>query len=148
MFGPRIWLMGHPRPQFRAKADLPVGFPYRFNSSFFSVFTDCWIITTAFASRRTEEVYLPFEFPVCASFLHLLNFSHVQQIWPISALSETTKKKVKSKLIKCIFSFSQQRKISEQNNIQLLSIFFRSDASPRQINPRGPFGTRPPYTQD
>ena len=24
--------MGHPRPQFRAKADLPVGFPYRFNS--------------------------------------------------------------------------------------------------------------------
>ena len=25
--------MSHPRPQFRAKADLPVGFPYRFNSS-------------------------------------------------------------------------------------------------------------------
>ena len=33
MFRPRIWLMGHPKPQFRAKADLPVGFPYRFNSS-------------------------------------------------------------------------------------------------------------------
>ena len=32
MFRPRIRLMGHPRPQFRAKADLPVGFPYRFNS--------------------------------------------------------------------------------------------------------------------
>ena len=30
---PRIRMMGHPRPQFRAKADLPVGFPYRFNSS-------------------------------------------------------------------------------------------------------------------
>ena len=29
--------MGHPRPQFRAKADLPVGFPYRFNSSCISV---------------------------------------------------------------------------------------------------------------
>ena len=26
--------MGHPRTQFRVKADLPVGFPYRFNSSF------------------------------------------------------------------------------------------------------------------
>ena len=25
--------MGHHGPQFRAKADLPVGFPYRFNSS-------------------------------------------------------------------------------------------------------------------
>ena len=33
MFRPRIRLMGHPRPQFRVKADLPVGFPYRFNSS-------------------------------------------------------------------------------------------------------------------
>ena len=33
MFRPRIRMMGHPRPQFRAKADLPVGFPYRFNSS-------------------------------------------------------------------------------------------------------------------
>ena len=32
MFRPRIRLMGHPKPQFRAKADLPVGFPYRFNS--------------------------------------------------------------------------------------------------------------------
>ena len=26
--------MGHHGTQFRAKADLPVGFPYRFNSSF------------------------------------------------------------------------------------------------------------------
>ena len=26
--------MGHHGPQFRAKADLPVGFPYRFNSSY------------------------------------------------------------------------------------------------------------------
>ena len=34
MFRPRIRLMGHPRPQFRAKADLPVGIPYRFNSSY------------------------------------------------------------------------------------------------------------------
>ena len=33
MFRPRIRLMGHPMPQLRAKADLPVGFPYRFNSS-------------------------------------------------------------------------------------------------------------------
>ena len=33
MFRPRIRMMGHPTPQFRAKADLPVGFPYRFNSS-------------------------------------------------------------------------------------------------------------------
>ena len=32
MFRPRIRLMGHPMPQLRAKADLPVGFPYRFNS--------------------------------------------------------------------------------------------------------------------
>ena len=32
---PRSRMMGHPRPQFRAKADLPVGFPYRFNSRFF-----------------------------------------------------------------------------------------------------------------
>ena len=38
MFRPRIRMMGHPRPQFRAKADLPVGFPYRFNSSYFSSF--------------------------------------------------------------------------------------------------------------
>ena len=35
MFRPRIRLMGHPRPQFRVKADLPVGFPYRFNSSLY-----------------------------------------------------------------------------------------------------------------
>ena len=33
MFRPRIQLMGHTRPQFRAKANFPVGFPYRFNSS-------------------------------------------------------------------------------------------------------------------
>ena len=33
MFRPRIRLMGHHRTQFREKADLPVGFPYRFNSS-------------------------------------------------------------------------------------------------------------------
>ena len=33
MFRPRIRLMGHHGTQFRAKADLPVGFPYRFNSS-------------------------------------------------------------------------------------------------------------------
>ena len=32
MFWPRIRLMGHHGTQFRAKADLPVGFPYRFNS--------------------------------------------------------------------------------------------------------------------
>ena len=37
MFRPRIRLMGHPKPQFRAKADLPVGFPYRFNSSLHTV---------------------------------------------------------------------------------------------------------------
>ena len=40
MFRPRIRLMGHPRPQFRAKADLPVGFPYRFNSSLSQTFVD------------------------------------------------------------------------------------------------------------
>ena len=34
MFRPRIRLMGNHGPQFRAKADLPVGFPYRFNSSY------------------------------------------------------------------------------------------------------------------
>ena len=34
MLRPRIRLMGHPMPQLRAKADLPVGFPHRFNSSF------------------------------------------------------------------------------------------------------------------
>ena len=39
MFRPRIRLMGHPMPQLRAKADLPVGFPYRFNSSFLNVFS-------------------------------------------------------------------------------------------------------------
>ena len=35
MFRPRIRLMGYDGTQFRAKADLPVGFPYRFNSSLF-----------------------------------------------------------------------------------------------------------------
>ena len=35
MFRPRIRLMGHHGTQFKAKADLPVGFPYRFNSSLF-----------------------------------------------------------------------------------------------------------------
>ena len=40
MFRPRIRMMGRPMPQFRAKADLPVGFPYRFNSSLF-IFKVC-----------------------------------------------------------------------------------------------------------
>ena len=38
MFRPRIRLIGYHGTQFRAKADLPVGFPYRFNSSFVFLF--------------------------------------------------------------------------------------------------------------
>ena len=34
MLRPRFRLMGRHGTQFRAKADLPVGFPYRFNSSY------------------------------------------------------------------------------------------------------------------
>ena len=44
MFRPRIRLMGHHGTQFRAKADLPVGFPYRFNSSFL-ILSLYWIRT-------------------------------------------------------------------------------------------------------
>ena len=83
-------------------------------------------------------------------YVHLFSIYWISLMYskfdPFLLYLKRQKKNVKSKLIKCIFSFSQQRKISEQNNIQLLSIFYRSDASPRQINPRGPFGTRPPCT--
>ena len=77
-----------------------------------------------------KKVYLPFEFPVCQVFafvlIHLLNISHVQQIWPISALSET-RKKSELKLIKYIFFSSQQERFHNQKYIQLLLIFFFSD---------------------
>ena len=39
-FQPRIRLMNLPRSPFSLKADLPVGFPYRFNSSF-TCFLSC-----------------------------------------------------------------------------------------------------------
>ena len=55
MFRPRIRLMSHHWPQFRAKADLPVGFPYRFNSSFF------FIIFILFLSHYLRSaISLPF----------------------------------------------------------------------------------------
>ena len=54
MFRLRIRLMGHPRPQFRVKADLPVGFPYRFNSSLFLVLSR--------VPLRLNLIYLSFFF--------------------------------------------------------------------------------------
>ena len=44
MFRPRIRLMNLARSQFSLKADLPVGFPYRFNSSqsYYFAFKECF----------------------------------------------------------------------------------------------------------
>ena len=53
MFRPRIRLMGHPMPQLRAKADLPVGFPYRFNSSVLNVI----IFNSRFWYRLTGNIH-------------------------------------------------------------------------------------------
>ena len=47
-------MMGHPRPQFRAKADLPVGFPYRFNSSLLSDLVNFLFQNDCFFTRLSE----------------------------------------------------------------------------------------------
>ena len=41
-FRPTIRLLDRLGSRFRAKADLPVGFPYRFNSSFYSNYDKTW----------------------------------------------------------------------------------------------------------
>ena len=56
MFRPRIWLMGHHGPQFRAKADLPVGFPYRFNSSLF-LFSENYLSTIFYSDIIETVIY-------------------------------------------------------------------------------------------
>ena len=58
MFRPRIRLMGHHGPQFRAKADLLVGFPYRFNSSLLFTIYLCIYHSSSYYSRCCVVVVL------------------------------------------------------------------------------------------
>ena len=51
--------MGHHGTQFRAKADLPVGFPYRFNSSFLVSF--CIICSRYDISCQTFPIKIFFQ---------------------------------------------------------------------------------------
>ena len=54
--------MGHPRLQFGAKADLPVGFPYRFNSSISNIFIKCVYLNYEEKILNDEKLYLRHDF--------------------------------------------------------------------------------------
>ena len=73
MFRPRNRLMGHPRPQFRAKADLPVGFPYRFNSRKWHTHTYPDVRSVRYAVVKKKKKKLGFEpLPFQYIFSHLM----------------------------------------------------------------------------
>ena len=78
--------MGHPRPQFRAKADLPVGFPYRFNSRKWHTHTYPDVRSVRYAvvkkkKKNSDSNPSPSSTYFLTWWLSLICFIFVQLLW-------------------------------------------------------------------